>query len=51
MATDFPEEIFPVKNLVNLLKLPRGSVTIKSNGQPAFSLQFKDDKGSLGMIV
>ena len=28
MTTDFPEEIFPlVKNLVNLLKLPKGSVT------------------------
>ena len=50
MTTDFPEEIFPVKNLVNLLKLPKGSVTIKSNGQPAFSLQFKGDNVLLDII-
>jgi hypothetical protein len=50
MATDFPEEIFPVKNLVNLLKLPKGSVTIKSNGQPALSLQFKGDNVLLDII-
>jgi hypothetical protein len=50
MATDFPEEIFPVKNSVNLLKLPKGSVTIKSDGQPAFSLQFKGDNVSLDII-
>jgi hypothetical protein len=50
MATDFPEEIFPVKNLVNLLKLPKGSVMIKSNGQPVFSLQFKRDNVLLDII-
>ena len=50
MATDFPEEISPVKNLVNLLKLPKGSVMIKSNGQPAFSLQFKSDSVLLDII-
>lgn len=49
MATDFPEEIFPVKNLV-ILKLPKGSVTIKSDGQPAFSLQFKGDNVLLDII-
>ena len=43
MAIDLSKEISPVMNLLNLLKLPRGSVTIKSNGQPAFSLQFKGD--------
>ena len=37
-------------NLLNLLKLPRGSVTIKSNGQPAFSLQFKSDNILLDII-
>jgi len=50
MATDFPEEIFPVKNLVNLLKLHKGCVTIKSDGQPAFSLQFKGDNVLLDII-
>jgi hypothetical protein len=50
MTTDFPEEISPVKNLVNLRKLPKGSVTIKSNGQPAFSLQFKGDNILLDII-
>ena len=50
MAIDLSEEISPVKNLVNLLKLPKGSVTIKSNGQPAFSLQFKGDNVLLDII-
>ena len=51
MANDFPEEISLAKNLVNLLKLPKGSITIKSDDQPAFSLQFKDDNESLDMII
>ena len=50
MATDFSEEISPVKNLVNLLKLPKGSVMIKSDGQPALSLQFKGDNVLLDII-
>ena len=50
MDTDFPEEIFPVKNLVNLLKLHKGCVTIKSDGQPAFSLQFKGNNVLLDII-
>ncbi len=50
MATDFSEEISPVKNLVNLLKLPKGSVMIKSNGQPELSLQFKGDNVLLDII-
>lgn len=50
MATDFSEEISPVKNLVNLLKLPKGSVMIKSNGQAALSLQFKGDNLLLDII-
>ena len=50
MAIDLSQEISPVMNLLNLLKLPRGSVTIKSNGQPAFSLQFKGDNILLDII-
>ena len=50
MAIDLSKEISPVMNLLNLLKLPRGSVTIKSNGQPAFSLQFKGDNILLDII-
>jgi hypothetical protein len=50
MPTDFPEEISSVMNLVNLRKLPKGSVTIKSNGQPAFSLQFNGDNILLDII-
>ena len=50
MANDFSEEISLAKNL-NLLKLPKGSITIKSDDQPIFSLQFKDDNGSLDMII
>ena len=33
-----------VNNLINLLKVPKGSITIKTNGTPAFSLEFKGDK-------
>ena len=50
MAIDLSKEISPVMNLLNLLKFPRGSVTIKSNGQPAFSLQFKSDNILLDII-
>lgn len=50
MAINLPKEISPVTNLVNLLKLPKGSVMIKSNGQPAFSLQFKGDNILLDII-
>jgi len=51
MANDIPAEEIPlINNLVNLLKLPKGSITIKSNGQPAFSLQFKGDNVLLDII-
>jgi hypothetical protein len=51
MANDTPAEEIPlINNLVNLLKLPKGSITIKSNGQPAFSLQFKGDNVLLDII-
>ncbi len=51
MANDLPADEIPlINNLVNLLKLPKGSITIKSNGQPAFSLQFKGDNVLLDII-
>ncbi len=51
MANDLPADEIPlINNLVNLLKLPKGSITIRSNGQPAFSLQFKGDNVLLDII-
>jgi hypothetical protein len=38
------QEISLVTTLLNLLKLPKGSIKIKSNDTPAFSLEFKDKK-------
>ena len=38
------QEIVLVTALLNLLKLPKGSIKIKSNDTPAFSLEFKDKK-------
>jgi hypothetical protein len=38
------QEIALVTTLLNLLKLPKGSIKIKSNDTPAFSLEFKDKK-------
>ena len=39
-----------VKDLVNLLRVPKGSITVKTNDTPAFSLKFKGDKVSLDII-
>lgn len=52
MSDDFPkkEDIPLVNNLVNLLKLPKGSITVKSNDRPAFSLEFKGDNVLLDII-
>jgi hypothetical protein len=46
MSEKFPteEDIQLVNNFVNLLKVPKGSLTVKTNGTPAFSLEFKGDK-------
>ncbi len=46
MSDKFPtEENIPfVNNLINLLKVPKGSITVKTNDTPAFSLEFKGDK-------
>jgi hypothetical protein len=38
------EEIALVDNLVTLLKVPKGSISIKTNDRPAFSLEFKGDQ-------
>jgi hypothetical protein len=38
------EDIPLVNNLVNLLKVPKGSITVKTNDTPAFSLEFNGDK-------
>ncbi len=52
MSDDFPkkEDIPLVNNLVNLLKLPKGSITVKSNDRPEFSLEFKGDNVLLDII-
>jgi len=38
------EDIPLINNLVNLLKEPKGSITVKTNDRPAFSLEFKSDR-------
>ena len=52
MSDKFPTEqdIPLVNNLVNLLKVPKGSVTVKTDDRPAFSLEFKGDKVLLDII-
>ena len=52
MSDKFPTEqdIPLVNNLVNLLKVPKGSVTVKTEDRPAFSLEFKGDKVLLDII-
>jgi len=52
MSDKFPTEqdIPLVNNLVNLLKVPNGSVTVKTDDRPAFSLEFKGDKVLLDII-
>jgi hypothetical protein len=52
MSDKFPtqEDIPLVNNLVNLLKVPKGSITVKTNDTPAFSLEFKGDKLLLDIV-
>ena len=52
MSDKFPTEqdIPLINNLVNLLKVPKGSVTVKTDDRPAFSLEFKGDKVLLDII-
>jgi hypothetical protein len=40
-----------LNNLVNLLKLPKGSITVKTNDTPAFSLEFQGDKVLLDVTM
>jgi hypothetical protein len=44
------ENILLVNNLANLLKVPKGSITVKTNDTPAFSLKFKGDKVLLDIV-
>ena len=45
MSDKFLTEEDPIiNNLLNLLKVPKGSVTVKTNDTPAFSLEFQGDK-------
>ena len=45
MSDKFLTEEDPlVNNLVNLLKVPNGSITVTANDTPAFTLEFKGDK-------
>ena len=45
MPNKFLTEEDPLlNNLVNLLKVPKGSISVKTNDTPAFSLEFQGDK-------
>jgi hypothetical protein len=45
MSDKFLTEEDPIiNNLINLIKVPKGSVTVKTNDTPAFSLEFQGDK-------
>ena len=44
------EDVPFVNNLVNLLKVPKGSITVKANDRPVFSLEFKDDNVVLDIM-
>jgi hypothetical protein len=45
MSDKFLTEVDPIiNNLINLLKVPKGSLTVKTNDTPAFSLEFQGDK-------
>ena len=51
MSDKFTTEEDPfVNNLVNLLKLPKGSITVRANDRPVFSLEFKDDNVVLDIM-
>jgi hypothetical protein len=48
MSDKFLTEEDPlINNLINLLKVPKGSISIKTNDTPAFSLEFRGNKVSL----
>ena len=45
MSDKFLTEQDPlINNFINLLKIPRGSISVKTSDTPAFSLQFQGDK-------
>ena len=45
MSDKFLTEVDPIiNNLINLLKVPKGSISIKTNDTPAFSLEFQGNK-------
>lgn len=45
MSDKFLTEENPIiNNLINLLKVPKGSLTVKTKDKPAFSLEFQGDK-------
>ena len=45
MSDKFLTEKDPMLNkLINFLKVPKGSISIKANDTLAFSLEFQDDK-------
>ncbi len=45
MSDKFLTEEDPIiNNLINMIKVPKGSVTVKTNDTPAFSLEFQGDK-------
>ena len=45
MSNNFLTEEDPlINNFINLLKIPKGSISVKTNDTPAFSLEFQGDK-------
>ena len=45
MSDKFLTEEDPLVNtLINLLKIPKGSISVETNDTPAFSLEFLGDK-------
>ena len=45
MSDKFLTEVDPIiNNLINLLKVPKGRLTVKTNDTPAFSLEFQGGK-------
>ena len=45
MSDKFLTEEDPlINNFINLLKIPKGSISVKTNDTPAFSLDFQGDK-------
>ena len=45
MSDKFLTEEDPlINNFINLLKIPKGSISVKTNDTPAFTLEFQGDK-------